>query len=76
MGLLGVETLFGQGLLAGAPVTQEFVNIAFVAVFLGIPLVVLLVVRACAARRDRVEDHVRRLVVGLEERVDDLQALD
>lgn len=72
MGLLGVETLFGQGLLAGAPVTQEFVNIAFVAVFLGIPLVVLLVARACAARRDRVEDQAPKAAIFSEDLLDEL----
>lgn len=72
MGLLGVETLFGQGLLAGAPVTQEFVNIAFVAVFLGIPLVALLVARACAARHDRMGERVPKAAIFSGDVLDEL----
>ena len=74
MGLLGVEALFGQGSLAGVPVTQELINIAFVAVFLGIPLAALVVARICAARRDRVEEQVPKAAIFSGDLLDELPA--
>ena len=74
MGLLGVEALFGQGGLAGVPVTQELINIAFVAVFLGIPLAVLVVARICAARRDRVEGQVPKAAIFSGDLLEELPA--
>ena len=72
MGLLGVEALFGQGSLAGVPVTQELINVAFVAVFLGIPLVALLVARIRAARWDRVAKQAPKAAIFSGDLLDDL----
>lgn len=58
VGALGIEALFGHMSIAGVPISQDLVNIAFVGVFLGIPLVALLVARIYAARRNRVEERI------------------
>ncbi len=71
---LGIEAMLGHASIAGVPVSQDLVNVAFVVVFLGIPLVVLLVARLCAARRDRIERRAPKAAVFSGELLEELPA--
>lgn len=72
VGALGIEALFGHMSIAGVPISQDLVNIAFVGVFLGIPLVALLVARICAVRRNRVEERIPRATLFSGDLLDEL----
>lgn len=69
---MGIEALFGHMSIAGVPISQDLVNIAFVGVFLGIPLVALLVARIYAARRNRVEERIPKATIVSGDLLDEL----